>query len=426
MYNPKEQAQLLHKLLSCKSLQDILNTGRCIYPHPLILCDLTHRVLAITDEPQIEHAPWKEITANGGIPLDKVSEPATLDCYRKSLELGCGQVQPSKYGEPTMLRRALGSGNKIIGYLDSPCYTSNRFSEYEHSLFNVIADLCNLRMQKDGSYHQSPENVMEFFITDLMAGRITNEHLIEERFKYFHWNLRTPLHIITASYSCEDSARPPISTLQSICERVAMEFPLFTTFLYGDQIKCIVPEIASSALESGKIRKLEALLRRENLTAGVSRPLLHLRDFSVFNQQSEKALELGLLLRPNNVLHFYDNMVVFHALDYCASQIDTITLVHSATYTLAEYDREHQTNLLESLEAYLRCNMSIPDAAGRLSIHRNTMNYRLNKIRELVDLDLDNSETAFHLLFSYHILEHYSATVVKDIREQHRRKPAFH
>ena len=422
----QDQMQLLHNLLSCKELQDILNTGRSVYPHPLILCDLTHRVLAITDEPEIDHAPWKEIHAKGGIPLDKVGEPATLDCYRRSMELGCGQVQPSKHGEPMMLRRALGSGKQIIGYLDSPCYSADHFSEYDHSLFNVIADLCNLRMQKDGSYHQSPENVMEFFITDLMAGRITNEHLIEERFKYFHWNLRTPLYIITARHIYTGSEPPPISVLQNIRERVAAEFPLFTTFLYGDQIKCIVPDSASGALDRTKIKKLETLLRKEGLVAGISRPLRHLKEFSIFNLQSEKALELGLLLRPKTALHFYDNMVVFHALEYCSSQIDAITLVHSATYTLAEYDREHQTNLLESLEAYLRCNMSVPDAANMLSIHRNTMTYRINKIRELVDVDLDNSETAFHLLFSYHVLEYYSATVMKDISEQHLRKPSMH
>lgn len=426
MDNLQAHAQLLHKLLSCKDLQDILDAGRQVYPHPLILCDLTHRVLAITEEPDIDHAPWKEIRSSGGIPLDKVGEPATMECYRRSMELGCGQVQPSKYGEPPMLRRALGSDKQIIGYLDSPRYSGEQFTEYDHSLFNVIADLCHLRMQKEGSYHQAPENVMEFFLADLMAGRITNEHLIAERFRHFQWNLRTPLYIITARYIHPDAQRPPISVLQGIRERIATEFPLFTTFLYGDQIKCIVPDSPSGTFDRTKIKKLEALLTKENLVAGISRPLQNLKEFSLFNRQSEKALELGLLLRPRTTLYFYDNMAVFHALEYCSSQIDTIALVHSATYTLAEYDREHQTNLLESLEAYLCCNMSTPDAANLLSIHRNTMNYRLNKIQELVDLDFDNSETVFHLLFSYHVLEYYSATVERDIREQHLRKPAIH
>ena len=51
------------------------------------------------------------------------------------------------------------------------------------------------------------------------------------------------------------------------------------------------------------------------------------------------------------------------------------------------------------------------------------MSYRVNKINELIDVDLDNSETVFHLLFSYHVLEYYSATVMKDQQMQKQRRP---
>lgn len=60
----QDKLTVLHTLMQSKSLQDILNTGRTMYRHPLILCDLTHRVLAITDEPDIRHKPWLEIAAH--------------------------------------------------------------------------------------------------------------------------------------------------------------------------------------------------------------------------------------------------------------------------------------------------------------------------------------------------------------------------
>lgn len=60
----QDKLTVLHTLMQSKSLQDILNTGRTMYRHPLILCDLTHRVLAITDEPDIRHKSWLEIAAH--------------------------------------------------------------------------------------------------------------------------------------------------------------------------------------------------------------------------------------------------------------------------------------------------------------------------------------------------------------------------
>ena len=53
----QDKLTVLHTLMQSKSLQDILNTGRTMYRHPLILCDLTHRVLALTDEPAGDRRP---------------------------------------------------------------------------------------------------------------------------------------------------------------------------------------------------------------------------------------------------------------------------------------------------------------------------------------------------------------------------------
>ncbi|WP_257490513.1 helix-turn-helix domain-containing protein [Anaerosalibacter massiliensis] len=39
-------------------------------------------------------------------------------------------------------------------------------------------------------------------------------------------------------------------------------------------------------------------------------------------------------------------------------------------------------------------------------MHRNTMNYRLNKIREIGNIALDNSEEIFRLNMSIKILEY--------------------
>ena len=48
---------------------------------------------------------------------------------------------------------------------------------------------------------------------------------------------------------------------------------------------------------------------------------------------------------------------------------------------------------------------------------RNTMNNRMEKIVELTGVDLQDAEAAFHLMFSFHILEYYGATVALDYEQ---------
>jgi purine catabolism regulator len=66
--------------------------------------------------------------------------------------------------------------------------------------------------------------------------------------------------------------------------------------------------------------------------------------------------------------------------------------------TLAAYDRDRGSRLVATLDAFLRTE-SATETAVRLNLHRNSLLYRLRRIREITGLDLDDPETrlALHL-----------------------------
>jgi purine catabolism regulator len=66
---------------------------------------------------------------------------------------------------------------------------------------------------------------------------------------------------------------------------------------------------------------------------------------------------------------------------------------------LAAYDRRHKTELLETLAAYYDAEGSPTEAAERLHLHRNTLLYRLQRIREITGHNPDEprARLAFHL-----------------------------
>jgi purine catabolism regulator len=59
---------------------------------------------------------------------------------------------------------------------------------------------------------------------------------------------------------------------------------------------------------------------------------------------------------------------------------------------LADYDAAHRSELVHTLDAYLRCRLSPQDAARELVVHRNTLTYRLRRIEELAGVHLDNMD----------------------------------
>jgi DNA-binding PucR family transcriptional regulator len=59
---------------------------------------------------------------------------------------------------------------------------------------------------------------------------------------------------------------------------------------------------------------------------------------------------------------------------------------------LLEHDREHGTSYRDTLRAYLDARGNTGLAATRLSIHPNTLRYRLERLIALSGLDLDDSD----------------------------------
>ena len=65
---------------------------------------------------------------------------------------------------------------------------------------------------------------------------------------------------------------------------------------------------------------------------------------------------------------------------------------------LLQEDRENNTDLYYTLKVYLMNENNVTMAADSLHIHRNTLVYRLKQIRECIEADINDNETARELL----------------------------
>jgi purine catabolism regulator len=57
-------------------------------------------------------------------------------------------------------------------------------------------------------------------------------------------------------------------------------------------------------------------------------------------------------------------------------------------------EQDNKQVLLETLEAYYQNGGNLSQTAETLFIHRNTLSYRLDRIREICNLDLNHPDTS--------------------------------
>lgn len=70
---------------------------------------------------------------------------------------------------------------------------------------------------------------------------------------------------------------------------------------------------------------------------------------------------------------------------------------------LIDYDSVNNTQLCYTLDVYLSNNGNANATAEALYIHRNTLRYRLDKIRSLLDDDLENLSTTVNYIIAFKI-----------------------
>ena len=79
-------------------------------------------------------------------------------------------------------------------------------------------------------------------------------------------------------------------------------------------------------------------------------------------------------------------------------------ICHEGLLDLKEQDEKNQTQYLET-PGISGNSISVPPGCRELFIHRSTFLYRLDRIREILQSDLDDPEEIFYLELSFRLLE---------------------
>jgi|WetSurMetagenome_2_1015567.scaffolds.fasta_scaffold00853_11 PucR family transcriptional regulator, purine catabolism regulatory protein len=114
-------------------------------------------------------------------------------------------------------------------------------------------------------------------------------------------------------------------------------------------------------------------------------------------QESEQAFMIGKRLFGEGSLSFFGDLGVYRLL--LSIGIDELkSFYRESVGDLEEYDREHGGELSHTLGEILKYP-TLAETAKALHVHRNTLLYRIQRIQEITNMNLDDGETrlTFHL-----------------------------
>ena len=121
-------------------------------------------------------------------------------------------------------------------------------------------------------------------------------------------------------------------------------------------------------------------------------------------EQAKAAIALGA--KTPGTLNIYRDYCLLHVLKTANEYMDLQVACEKSVFRLWDYDTLHKTDYFNTLYVYLKNERSIAYTSNELHIHRNTLIYRVGKLKEICEFDLNDSHLRQRLTLSFYILKY--------------------
>lgn len=274
----------------------------------------------------------------------------------------------------------------------------NTFRGYEAGMLRFFTTFIQLiyDLSSDGSDILPRGHMAELFL-DLLNGEALEIWRLENSFSQNGWQL-------SGSYLCAcimPSDRDYYNrTIQYYCQIFNRDINGCCFFEFDGLIVCVVSlEHYGMSIERFIAERLETF-RDGNFRIGYSNKLTDIENLRHYYKQAHIALQTGQIQNPSRWHNKFSDIVLYYLESKMTQELDGRYLCAPEIITLYEYDKKNRSGFLQTLRVYLDNQMNAVKTAADLYIHRSTMVYRLERIKELTGIDFKNPDKVLYLKLS--------------------------
>ncbi len=254
----------------------------------------------------------------------------------------------------------------------------------EEARFSLVNDLIRKDPGKDSSILHTRGDILGY---DLSLPRIAVVFEIESKEK--------KQALLEGK---QDTKKLLGSNLRKQAKKFAKSLPIKSQDIFawgiGDRFVLLrtVEEDSGRSVAKEDLTEIFSSLERVKVTAGIGSRCLKLEDIPKSFDQALQALEVGRRLFGRGQVYYSEDLGLEKFIDKVGGDFR-----YNFSFEILKdliQDKNNNSQLLETARTFLNNNLKPGDAARELFVHRNTLTYRINKIKEKTGLDLNCLEDA--------------------------------
>ena len=264
-------------------------------------------------------------------------------------------------------------------------------------------DVMKLQFEK---YNRRELN-RQFFV-DLLAGNIVCEEECNHRIGELKWP-KSPYRVMLVEIGgvgkyikslSEEKTEEVYEKIEKIIKEILQKEKYSAVVLSNNSIfpciiKCDVSELQKEQFEQIQEKKKKKM--DCDVIIGISSEGNSYQKFQEIYQSAMDALEIAKSFEGNKKVVCIDTAGYWKLLKEISSQPICKEYVSKELDALIQYDKENDSNLLETLETLVNYLGARNLTATKLYLHRNTLMYRIKKIEHLTGYNLSDPDSVLEL-----------------------------
>ncbi len=309
-----------------------------------------------------------------------------------------GSINASPLGFTTVLKVE----KRVAGYL-SVIDSADNMTEFDRLVLTYGADVCAIEMAKNRAIASAVEQTRGDWIQMWLSGTPADDDLLRTRAQ--RTGFQPGSRYAAAVYRAMDDSGQSIpleSSISLVRDDMSRRGINGAVGQYVDVIVALYPLDVEDAVAMARARSFIEDVRAQlavrspegRVSAGISRPASGLSSLRDAYREAKDAVGIACELSDYDTTTFYGDLKLYQLLLALKERnLEHLQrFCHDALGPLIEHDNRKQGDLVRTLNGFFAANGNLAKAAQELDVHRNTLVYRLERIAELAELDLDDSD----------------------------------
>ncbi len=305
------------------------------------------------------------------------------------------QEQRLPFGQYTRLiapivNQAVGRGYlSIVGLKDT-------MDEVDALVTEHGAAACALEMAKAKAISETEKRLRGTFLDRLLIGDVNQQEAVRQGERFNH-NMAAPHIAIVLAWQGTDT--PSIRRLETLVNGiVSNRREEALVWQRDDHVVIFYSTDEENPIDTSLVlaENLRQEARRQQpqhrIAIGLGQKALHVNQWRESYQDAQQAVDLACRLETDEPLYIGD-LGVYQLILRLEDRETLLAFSGHILGALLDYDERNRADLIKTLEAFFACHGNLSKTAEKLIVHRNTLLYRMNRISEIADMDLNRPET---------------------------------